>query len=217
MSKNEEAKEQDPKDILSNLQHHIREKDQLNEECKLTEEESKVLPKKLCSDQEENKISNTASAEEVEEQTTTRPKSRNGSPGGDQVKAQKQRRVSNKQNTRKVYKSKLIQKSIEGEKLLHPIEQLMASNTKLITSSTPAGRVTAKIIEKHFKYKRSENYKSEGSVTDMPRDFGGRKGKQPYNVSNENMKYYRDRYFLFSKFDEGIVLDEESIYIYIYI
>ncbi len=56
-----------------------------------------------------------------------------------------------------------------------------------------------RILQTHFKAKDYDAYKAAGAAK-----------PDTMKVSEENQKFYDRRYFLFSKFDQGIRLDEES-------
>ncbi len=103
----------------------------------------------------------------------------------------------------------LVKKKAERGQTLHPIEKCFLEGNWIMTYKKDKNTLLIRLLQKHFKEKHNELYKSERDTADLPHDFSSTKGV-PVKVSKINQKYYEKRYYLFSKFDEGIELDEES-------
>jgi len=131
-----------------------------------------------------------------------------------------EQKVDVKKNQSKKHKNRSIKKLIYGyqvfiaerakqNSILHPIEKLFLENQRIKICKKEDKVVVFKLSQKFFKKKGNTQYKSERDPNELPLDFSSSHG-MPTKVSKQVFKYYKNRYYLFSKFDEGIQLDEES-------
>jgi len=95
---------------------------------------------------------------------------------------------------------------------LHMIEKCFLANRWIQIYRNEGKTLVFRLLQQHFKEKDNDKYKSERNSTELPHDFSSSKGI-PAKITKSNKKYYEKRYYLFSKFDEGIELDEESIFL----
>lgn len=109
-----------------------------------------------------------------------------------------------------IYQGSLIRRSRQRLNL-HPIEKLFNRNQWTKIYKRGDFTIVFKLDIKFFKKKEDNEYKSKRDPRDLPVDFSSTKG-QPVDVPRNLRKYYENRHYLFSKFDEGIKLDEQSWY-----
>jgi len=96
------------------------------------------------------------------------------------------------------YRDYLFKKD-ELRQTLYSIEQCFLYNHLIKTYKHEDHKLVFILKQKHFKHQDNDLYK-----------MGKNDTKEEVKVSKENQKYYEKRYYLFSKYDEGIELDEES-------
>lgn len=97
----------------------------------------------------------------------------------------------------------------ESNSFLHPIERLLLENQRVKICRRENKVIVFKVGQQFFRRKQQTQYKSERNPHDLPLDFSSTTGVYT-KVPKAVRKYYNNRYYLFSKFDEGIQLDEES-------
>jgi len=99
----------------------------------------------------------------------------------------------------KIYHAKLDSR-LNGYKIIYPIEVLlMKGNTiSIYKNSTGSDMIIMRLTEKHYAIKEEKEEKLINSQLNF------------INISKELQKYYVKRHFLFKRYDEGIVLDDES-------
>ena len=140
-----------------------------------------------------------------------------GSDQGGGTEEERERGKSEDTELRKDKNKKKKKKKKDGKKLLMaafwkqltykaaqamlPIEEYFLAGDCLPLTKKNGYSLLFRIVQTHFKAKDYDTYRSGEEVTrsDAPK------------VSEENKKFYERRYFLFSKYDLGIKLDEESI------
>ena len=170
---------------------------------------------------EENKVKEITSEKEQsdneslpEEQKETAAKRFKEEEGGDIPVSQKKRRKKKKKfrPKKKLIKNYhgFLSKKAERKQPLHPIERCFLANRWLQTYHKDDSVLLFRLLQQHFKEKENAEYKYERDTSDLPHDFSSTKGV-PAKISKINKKYYEKRYYLFSRYDEGIELDEESM------
>ena len=86
---------------------------------------------------------------------------------------------------------------------LLPIEEYFHSRDLMSVLRKGDNALVLRLIQTHFKAKDYDAYKARSEIALSP---------DKSKVSEENKKFYERRYYLFSKYDQGIKLDEESIF-----
>ena len=100
---------------------------------------------------------------------------------------------------------KFISQKFALNKLMHPIELLILEGKKIIHTEKEVEGTTRHVVlvlnDKHFTYMPTKK--------DKPQE--GKKEMHEESKNKEIGKYFKERYYLFSKYDEGIIMDTESI------
>ena len=103
---------------------------------------------------------------------------------------------------------KFITTKIAMNKMTHPIEMFINDGKKISQLSKQVESCTRHVImvlsDKHFNYMSAKK--------DNPLVKPERTETIAEESKKEIGKYYKERYYLFSKYDEGIVMDTESIH-----
>ena len=110
-------------------------------------------------------------------------------------------------------------KQRKGE-ILIPLERLMFEKQRIVVLREKERRIVVNIDGKYFMYRNKLDYREVlNEKKEVPLFFGcssakkresGKEGK-PSNIEGYNKAYYKNRYYLFSKYDHGVQLDNESM------
>ena len=103
----------------------------------------------------------------------------------------------------------ILSKRAKANEPIFAIEQLFIDNQLVKIFKKNGKTLVFKMKAKFFKKKDFLEYKAQRDPSAIPIDFSSSSGV-PVKISKSIHKFFKKRYYLFSKFDEGIQLDEES-------